>query len=62
MKGVDFAANQIVIRDGKGRKDRVTMLPAPVKAALAAHVDGVRGQHQADLGHGAGWVELPGAL
>ncbi|MBI4246886.1 MAG: integron integrase [Candidatus Rokubacteria bacterium] len=54
VKDVDFATNQIVIRDGKGHKDRVTMLPAAVKAALTAH--------QADLRHGAGWVELPGAL
>ena len=46
----------------KGHKDRVTMLPAAVKAALTAHVEGAREQHQADLRHGAGWVELPGAL
>ena len=38
------------------------MLPAAVKAALAAHLEGAREQHQADLRHGAGWVELPGAL
>jgi hypothetical protein len=38
------------------------MLPAAVKAALTAHLDGAREQHQADLRHGAGWVELPGAL
>ena len=62
VKDVDFATNQLVIRDGKGGKDRVTMLPATVKAALATHIEGVRGQHQADLRQGAGWVELPGAL
>ena len=62
VKDVDFATNQIVIRDGKGRKDRVTMLPAAVKAALTAHLEGAHDQHQADLRHGAGWVELPGAL
>jgi len=62
VKDVDFGTNQIVIRDGKGRKDRVTMLPAAVKSALAAHIDRVREQHQADLRRGAGWVELPGAL
>jgi len=62
VKDVDFATNQIVIRDGKGHKDRVTMLPAAVKAALTAHLEGAREQHQADLRHGAGWVELPGAL
>ena len=62
VQDVDFGANQIVIRDGKGSKDRVTMLPAAVKAALAAHIDRVREQHQADLRHAAGWVELPWAL
>ncbi len=62
VKDVDFATNQIVIRDGKGRKDRVTRLPAAAQAALIAHIERVREQHQADLRHRAGWVELPGAL
>jgi integron integrase len=62
VKDVDFATNQILIRDGKGRKDRVTMLPAAVKTALVAHVQHVREQHQTDVRHGAGWVELSGAL
>ncbi len=39
VKDVDFAANQIVIRDGKSRKDRVTMLPAAVRTLLAQHID-----------------------
>jgi integrase len=38
------------------------MLPAAVKAALIAHLERAREQHQADLRHGAGWVELPNAL
>ena len=38
------------------------MLPAAAKAELVAHLERVREQHQADLQHGAGWVELPGAL
>ena len=62
VKDVDFAMNQITVRDGKGHKDRPTMLPAAVKAELGAHLERVREQHQADLRHGAGWVELPGAL
>jgi hypothetical protein len=62
VKDIDFTTNQIVIRDGRGHKDRVTMLPAAVKAALTAHLEGAREQHQADLRHGAGWIELPGAL
>jgi integrase len=60
VKDVDFATNQIVIRDGKGRKDRVTMLPAAVKTLLMTHLNHVRTQHQADLRRGAGWVDLPG--
>ena len=62
VQDVDFAANQIVVRNGKGDKDRVTMLPAAVKAALARHLDGGREQHRGDLQRGAGWVELPTAL
>ena len=62
VKDIDFAMNQIVIRDGKGRKDRVTMLPVAVKDTLIAHLVRAREQHQADLRAGAGWVELPNAL
>jgi hypothetical protein len=51
----------MVIRDGKDRKDRVIMLPSAVKEVLAAHIERVSAQHQADLRHGAGWVEVPGA-
>jgi integron integrase len=61
-KDVDFATNQLTIRDGKGHKDRATMLPAAVKADRLAHLERVRRQHEDDLRHGAGWVELPGAL
>src|SRR5712691_1483905 len=42
VKDVDFATNQVVIRNGKGGKDRVTMLPAAVKAALIVHLDRAR--------------------
>jgi len=62
VKDVDFGMNQLLIRDGKGGKDRATMLPAAVKAGLTHHIDRMREQHQADLRHGAGWVELPWAL
>ena len=62
VQDVDFAANQIVVRSGKGDKDRVTMLPAAVKAALARHLETVQEQHRRDLQYGAGWVELPTAL
>src|SRR2546426_7391490 len=59
VKDVDFATNQIIVRAGKG--DRVTM-PAVVKTDLVRHVEMVKRQHEADLRHGAGWVELPWAL
>jgi integron integrase len=59
---VDFDANQLVVRGGKGDKDRVTMLPAVAKADLARHLEMVRVQHHDDLAVGAGWVELPTAL
>src|SRR5881409_1135511 len=62
VQDVDFATNQIVVRGGKGDKDRVTMLPVAVKRALARHLESVREQHQDDLKHGAGWVELQTAL
>ncbi len=62
VQDVDFAANQIIVRSGKGDKDRVTMLPAVVKADLGRHLAEVRAQHRADLPAGAGWVELPTAL
>jgi integron integrase len=62
VQDIDFGANQIVVRSGKGDKDRVTVLPSTVKTALARHLAGMREQHQADLQDGAGWVELPTAL
>jgi integron integrase len=62
VQDVDFATNQVVVRGGKGDKDRVTMLPAFVKEPLARHLAAVRGQHARDLATGAGWVELPTAL
>ncbi len=62
VKDVDFAANQVVVRAGKGDRDRVTMLPATVKTELARHLKLVRRQHEQDLKHCAGWAELPGAL
>jgi integron integrase len=62
VQDIDFATNQIVVRGAKGDKDRVTMLPAVIKADLAQHLERVRDQHQRDLQGGAGWVELPTAL
>ena len=62
VQDVDFASNQIVVRGGKGDKDRMTMLPAAVKPELARHLELVQKQHRRDVEYGAGWVELPTAL
>jgi integrase len=62
VQDVDFARNQIAIRDGKGGEDRVVMLPAVVQKALARHIARAGEQHAADLRRGAGWVVLPWAL
>jgi integron integrase len=62
IQDVDLATNQVLVRGGKGDKDRMTMLPAMAKADLVRHLAGVRTQHQEDLAAGAGWVELPMAL
>jgi integron integrase len=62
VKDVDFAANQITVRDGKGAKDRVTMLPASVKPALQEHLKSVKRLHERDLREGYGAVYLPYAL
>jgi integron integrase len=62
VKDVDFTTNQILVRDGKGQKDRITMLPVSVKESFAAHLKQVWQIHQQDLPEGAGRVQLPGAL
>ena len=62
VKDIDFAYNQIVVRDGKGQKDRVTMLPQHVKAALQQHLLDVQHLHTQDLDTGGGGVYLPYAL
>jgi integron integrase len=62
VKDVDFSYNQIVVRDGKGHKDRVTMLPLHVKAPLQAHLRTVKQLHAQDLETGGGHVYLPYAL
>jgi len=62
VKDIDFAKNEIVVREGKGDRDRVTMLPERLKGPLLKHLAEVRVQHERDTAAGAGWVELPGAL
>jgi len=62
VKDVEFTRNEIVVRDGKGGKDRVTMLPASLLDRLRAHLAVVKAQHDADLALGKGEVWLPDAL
>jgi integron integrase len=62
VKDVDFGRGQIVVHDGKGFKDRVTVLPESLRVPLAAHLKRVEGLHQCDLKAGLGRVWLPGAL
>ncbi|NMF86791.1 integron integrase [Nodosilinea sp. P-1105] len=62
IKDLDLAQQQVIVRDGKGSKNRITMLPASVLTELQDHLVGVRRQHQQDLGRGFGSVYLPFAL
>jgi integron integrase len=62
VKDMDFTTNQIVVRGGKGDKDRHTMLPTAVKGPLATHLELVEEQHRRDLERGLGRVALPNAL
>jgi integron integrase len=62
VKDVDLAGGELRVRDGKGRKDRVTMLPDALREPLREHLAAVRAQHQRDVREGRGTVELPDAL
>jgi integron integrase len=62
VKDIDLTSNQIVVRAGKGDKDRHTMLPAAAREPLTKHLDLIKRQHQRDLEHGLGRVALPNAL
>ncbi|MCX7149670.1 MAG: integron integrase [Rhodocyclales bacterium] len=62
VKDVVFERGEILVRDGKGFKDRVTMLPASVAPALREHMERVRELHRQDLVAGNGEVHLPYAL
>jgi integron integrase len=59
VKDLDFGRRQIVVRDGKGEKDRVTPLPGRTQERLQAQVQAVRALHDADLAAGHGRVWLP---
>ncbi|MCC7487729.1 MAG: integron integrase [Burkholderiales bacterium] len=62
VKDIDFSYRQILVREGKGGKDRVTMLPQAVIQPLQAHLGRVHALHKRDLAEGYGEVWLPDAL
>ena len=62
VKDVDFGYRQILVRDGKGQKDRITMLPEKLAQPLRLHLEDVRLLHARDLREGFGEVHLPHAL
>ncbi len=62
VKDVHLERGELTIRDGKGAKDRITMVPVAVVGAIRAHLARVREQHEADLAAGHGGVALPGAF
>ena len=62
VQDVDFGRNEIAIHDGKGFKDRITMLPDRLKLELERHLERVKLIHEGDLAGGLGRVHLPYAL
>ena len=58
VKDVDFEQNQITVREGKGFKDRVAMLPGGTKGSLAEHLKRVKLLHEQDLAAGQGLVHI----
>ena len=62
VKDVDLDRHELTVREGKGDKDRRTMLPNSAKESLQVQIAGVRRQHERDLANGFGTVELPDAL
>jgi len=62
VKEIDFRYARITVRDAKGGKDRVTMLPVNLAKALERHLQKVKAQHEQDLEDGFGGVYLPDAL
>ena len=62
LKDVEFDRHQIIVRDGKGRKDRATLLPVSLVEPLQRQIEHVRAVHQADVRDGFGRVFLPDAV
>ena len=62
VKDIDFGYGHITVRDGKGLRDRITILPERLRRALQVHLDRVHEMHQHDLRNGNGRVYLSFAL
>ena len=62
VQDLDCSHNQILVRDGKGAKDRITILPESLKGPLQDHLKKVKAVHQQDVADGWGRVLLPNAL
>lgn len=62
VKDIDFGYSQIIVRDGKGAKDRITVLPNSLKDPLRKHLEKVKALHERDLLEGCGRTTLPFAL
>ena len=62
VQDIDFLRKEILVRDGKGAKDRVTMLPESLKPSLQEHLKRIKAVHERDLAEGWGRVQLPMAL
>ena len=62
VKDVDLSGAKLIVREGKGNKDRVTLLPRSLQTPLSAHLDRVKALHTADLANGFGEAPLPLAL
>lgn len=62
VKDLDFHAGTLIVRDGKGGKDRTTLLPKQIIPELQKHLLKVAQLHQSDINRGAGFAAMPGAL
>ncbi|MCJ7602475.1 MAG: integron integrase [Desulfobulbaceae bacterium] len=62
VQDVDFDQNLIMVRDGKGQKDRVVPFPQSLRQPLTGHLEEIRRLHQEDMAQGLGEVFLPDAL
>jgi len=62
VQDIDLSRNEILLRDGKGAKDRIAMLPDSLKIPLQEHLKRVKAIHERDLSEGWGRVQMPGAL